>query len=114
MAHYATTEQKLRCANDSDEGAIMEEAVANMNTSTLETPIVSRNQMPLSFLRVGERAKIAKVRGKGDLHHHLENLGFVENADVVIVNDNGGNIIVEVKCCQVALDKQVASKIITK
>lgn len=92
----------------------MEEAVANMNTNTMETPVVSRAQMPLSFLRIGERAKVAKVRDKGELHHHLENLGFVENADVMVVNDNGGNIIVEVKCCQVALDKQVASRIITK
>ena len=93
----------------------MKEALANMNTGiTTNIPPVSRAQMPLSFLKVGEKAKVAKVRDKGELHHHLENLGFVENADVMIVNDSGGNLIVEVKCCQVALDRHVASKIITK
>lgn len=93
----------------------MEETIAKVNTNiSSEVPEVSRTQMPLSFLKVGERAKVAKVRGKGDLHHHLENLGFVENADVTVINENSGNLIVEIKCCQIALDKQVASKIITK
>lgn len=70
-------------------------------------------QMPLTFLRSGDRAKVSKVRGKGDVHHHLENLGFVEGADVRVVSENAGNLIVEIKGSQVALDKSVASKIIT-
>lgn len=75
---------------------------------------VARAQMPLSFLRAGESALVAKVRDKGDLHHHLENLGFVENAQVKVICQNGGNLIVEVKGAQVALDKGLATKIITK
>ena len=34
-------------------------------------PGAACRQMPLSFLGSGETATIAKVRGKGDLHHHL-------------------------------------------
>ena len=59
-------------------------------------PGIACQQMPLSFLRDGETGTIAKVRGRGDLHHHLENLGFVE-----------------VKGTQIALNRQVASRIIT-
>ena len=72
-----------------------------------------RHQMPLSFLKSGETATIAKVRGKGDLHHHLENLGFVEGARVTVTAEAAGDLIVEVKGTQVALNKQIASRIIT-
>ena len=69
--------------------------------------------MPLSFLRDGETGTIAKVRGRGDLHHHLENLGFVEGAQVTVVSEAAGDLIVEVKGTQIALNRQVASRIIT-
>ncbi|MGI6105802.1 MAG: FeoA family protein [Raoultibacter sp.] len=75
---------------------------------------VGHAQMPLSFLKAGERARIAKVRGKGEMHHHLETLGFVEGAEVMVVCESAGNLIVEVKGAQVAINKQVATKIITK
>ena len=70
-------------------------------------------QMPLTFLKPGETARIAKVRGKGETHHHLENLGFVEGAEVSVVCEQAGNLIVAIKGAQVALDRKVASKIIT-
>ena len=82
--------------------------------TTMEAPHISRSQMPLSFVSSGQSAVIAKVRGKGDLHHHLECLGFVEGARVKVVNEMAGNLIVEIKGCQVALNKQVATRIITQ
>lgn len=78
-----------------------------------DAPRASVQQMPLSFLREGERATIAKLRGRGDLHHHLENLGFVEGAAVTVVSGVAGDLIVEVKGAQVAISRQVASHIIT-
>ncbi len=69
-------------------------------------------QMPLTFLRSGDAACVAKVRGRGEVHHHLENLGFVEGAAVSVVSEQAGNFIVQIKGAQVALDKSVASKII--
>lgn len=68
--------------------------------------------MPLTFLRSGDAAQVARVRGKGEVHHHLENLGFVEGAKVSVVSEQAGNFIVQIKGAQVALDKSVASKII--
>lgn len=75
--------------------------------------VPNMQQMPLTFLRSGESARVLKVRGKGDVHHHLENLGFVSGAPLRVVDKQSGNIIVEVKGAQVALDKSAASKIIT-
>jgi len=91
----------------------MENLITQGNVMASEVS-VSHAQMPLSFLKAGESARVAKVRDKGDLHHHLENLGFVENASVKVICQNGGNLIVEVKGAQVALDKSLATKIITK
>lgn len=73
---------------------------------------VSRGQMPLTFMRSGESARVVKVRGAGELHHHLENLGFVPGALVKVVTEQAGNLIVEIKGSQVALDKASAKRII--
>lgn len=71
-------------------------------------------QMPLTFLRSGDAACVAKVRGRGEVHHHLENLGFVEGAPVRVVSEQGGNLIVEVKGARIAIDKTAASKVMTR
>lgn len=76
-------------------------------------PKIQRQQMPLSFLKAGEQAFVLKVRGDNEVHHHLENLGFVSGAPLKIVSEHGGNIIVEVKGAQVALDRSAAKRIIT-
>ena len=68
--------------------------------------------MPLAFLRSGDMANVVRVRGKGEVHHHLENLGFVEGAAVSVVSEQAGNFIVQIKGASVALDRSVASKII--
>ncbi len=68
--------------------------------------------MPLAFLRSGDAAKVVRVRGKGEVHHHLENLGFVEGASVSVISEQAGNFIVQIKGASVALDRSVASKII--
>ena len=53
------------------------------------------------------------LRGKGEVHHHLENLGFVEGARVEVLSEQCGNLIVQIKGTQVALNQQVASRIVT-
>ena len=35
--------------------------------------------------------------GAGDIHRHLENLGFVPGEQIVVVSRIGGNLIVNVK-----------------
>ena len=84
-----------------------------MGNAVASTHGAARHQMPLTFLRNDEKAVVIKVRGNDEIHHHLENLGFVPGAEIKVVNQQGGNYIVQVKGTQVALDKSVASKIIT-
>lgn len=73
---------------------------------------VGAPQMPLAFASMGQAVKVLKVRGGAEMHHHLENLGFVEGACVKVVCANAGNLIVEIKGSQVALDRQVGMKVI--
>ena len=92
---------------------MMQEAMAmdkGMSTATVAGP--SMAQMPLTFMKSGETGTVVKVREKGDVLHHLENLGF--GAEVKVVSEQAGNFIVEVKGAQVALNKQVAQRIITR
>ena len=89
---------------------MMQEAMAmdkGMSTATVAGP--SMAQMPLTFMKSGETGTVVKVREKGDVLHHLENLGFVAGAEVKVVSEQA-----EVKGAQVALNKQVAQRIITR
>lgn len=89
-----------------------EAAVAEVGGIMASEPRIGGAQLPLALVAPGKPVRVLKVRGKGDLHHHLENLGFVEGSSVTVVSENGGSLVVEVKGTQVALDKQVALKII--
>ena len=82
-------------------------------TESGHAALASRQQMPLTFLKAGESANVLKVRGSGDMHHHLENLGFVPGAPFRVVSEQSGNMIIEIKGAQIALDKTAASKVIT-
>ena len=90
-----------------------EAVVADSGAAVMSEPQIKGTQLPLALVVPGATVNVLKVRGKGDLHHHLENLGFVEGASVRVVSENAGSLIVEVKGAQIALDKQAALKIIT-
>ena len=48
-------------------------------------------------IRKGDHVHIQNLdslRGRGDLHHHLENLGFVEGARVTVTAEAAGDLIV--------------------
>ncbi len=68
--------------------------------------------IPLTFADVGEKIIIKKIKGKDETKRFLGNLGFVEGGEILIVSDNGGNLIVNVKNTRVAISREMANKII--
>lgn len=68
--------------------------------------------MPLIFAKAGEKNSIKKIGGKGDTKRFLNSLGFVEGGEVIIVSENSGNLIVNVKETRVAISREMANKII--
>ena len=68
--------------------------------------------MPLSFADINAVNTIRKVGGSKEQHRHLENLGFVEGAQVIVVSKTNGNIIVNIKDVRIALSEELARKIL--
>lgn len=67
--------------------------------------------MPLSFLRKGQVGKVTNILGNNEVKSHLKDLGFVLGADISVVNELAGNIIVNIKESRVAIDRNLANKI---
>ena len=67
--------------------------------------------MPLGLAERGVNHIIIKIGGGEKTKSHLENLGFVQGSGVTVVNEFQGNLIVNVKDTRVALDKELAMKI---
>ena len=67
--------------------------------------------MPLTMSKEGEAAEIQRVGGKEEVRRHLENMGFVPGAKVMVISTNGGNVIVNIKESRVAISREMANKI---
>ena len=68
--------------------------------------------MPLAMAKPGETFTISKITGKDQVRQHLAELGFVVDAEVSVVSELGGNLILQVKDSRVALDKDMATRIL--
>ena len=67
--------------------------------------------MPLSMVAVGELHIIKRIGGREDTRKFLESLGFVTGGAVTVVSEIAGNMIVNVKESRVAINKDMANKI---
>ena len=67
--------------------------------------------MPLSMAKIGETVTIKKIGGKDEVRQHMAELGFVVEETVTVVNEMGGNLILQVKDSRIALGKALAAKI---
>jgi len=67
--------------------------------------------MPLTYAQPGEENIIKKVGGSAEVKRHLEDLGFVAGGNVTLLSTLGGNVIVRVKESRVALNSEMARKI---
>lgn len=81
--------------------------------SSTAAPTVTGQQLPLTFLKEGEKATVVQVRGNAEMSKHLADLGFVPGAEVSVVSGIQGDLIVSVKGAQVAIGKGAANHIIT-
>lgn len=67
--------------------------------------------IPISFAEIGENCVIRKIGGNPEVRQHLENLGFAVGGNAMVISTIGGNVILKVKEARVALDADMASKI---
>ena len=68
--------------------------------------------MPLTMARPQDGVlMIRKVGGKDETRRHLAELGFVSGEQVQVICEVAGNLILNVKGARVALDRQLAQRI---
>lgn len=68
--------------------------------------------MPLAMAKSGQPNVIRKIGGKDETKRFLESLGFVVGSEVTVMNEIAGNMIVNIKDCRVAINKDMAMRII--
>ncbi|HIS92030.1 MAG TPA: ferrous iron transport protein A [Candidatus Alectryocaccomicrobium excrementavium] len=67
--------------------------------------------MPLAMADAGANYTIQKITGRDEVRQHLAELGFVVGEPVRIVNELAGNLILSVKDSRIALDRDMAMRI---
>lgn len=66
---------------------------------------------PITMAAPGEVALIQRIIGKDETKHHLNELGLIEGDSVTVIQNNNGNLILQVKGGRIALDKKMAMRI---
>ena len=67
--------------------------------------------MPLTMLNIGETGKIKRIGGNEETRRFLNNLVIVVGAEVSVVSAIGGNVIVNIKDSRVAINEDMAKRI---
>ena len=67
--------------------------------------------LPIVYADKDKPQIIKKIGGSEEVKRHLENLGFTIGGTVTIINSLGGNIIVKVKESRIAINEEMARKI---
>lgn len=67
--------------------------------------------LPLVMAPPGKLVVIRKISGKDEVRQRLAELGFVVDAEVTIVSEIAGNLIVQVQESRIALDRSMAMRI---
>ena len=91
------------------------EAVVFNSNLTVSRPhsAASGRVIPLSMIRTGEKVRVKSITGQDETRHFLGNIGFVEDAEVSVVSEMNGNVIVNIKGTRVAISKSMASRVLT-
>lgn len=67
--------------------------------------------MPLNLADMGKPQIVKKIGGTPEVKKHLTDLGFTVGGEVSLVSMLGGNVIVKVKESRVAINDELARKI---
>jgi len=67
--------------------------------------------MPLIYANPGDSQIIKKIGGNPEVKKHLEDLGFNVGGEVSVINTLGENLIVKVKESRIALNDDLARRI---
>lgn len=67
--------------------------------------------MPLTYSEKNKELIIRKIGGNDEVRRHLANLGLTVGGTLTVINSLAGNVIVKVKESRIALNEDLARKI---
>lgn len=68
--------------------------------------------MPVAMANIGDVNIIRKITGQDEVRKHLAELGFVVGEQISVVSELGGSLILSVKDSRVALNRDMAMRVI--
>lgn len=69
------------------------------------------NGMPLTTAPIGVELKVRQHCAAGDMKRHLEDLGILPGQPITLLSEAGGDLIVRVRDCRLAINRGLATKI---
>ena len=70
-------------------------------------------QLPLAMASEGQTVTVARVRGPPDLRQRMAEMGFVQGAKVKVVSRVNGDVVASVKGATLALNRDMAMRVVT-
>ena len=67
--------------------------------------------LPITMAAPGDTVLIKRIAGKDEMRRHLNELGLVEGEHIKVIQNNSGNIILQVKEGRIAIDEKAAMRI---
>lgn len=67
--------------------------------------------MPIVIAPTGRKLKVIKILTDEKTKKHLESLGITIDSELSVLSESGGSIILIIKDGRLALDKQLATRI---
>lgn len=68
--------------------------------------------MPLVIAPLNQELKVIKILADEKVKKHLESLGITINSCITVLNQSNGSVICKVKEGRLALDRNIAVKIV--
>lgn len=68
--------------------------------------------MPIMLAPLNEEVRVVRILANEKLKKHLESLGILVNSKLIVLSAVNGGVVVAIKNGRLALDHEVASKIL--
>ena len=68
--------------------------------------------MPIVVAPTNEPVRVVKILTDEKTKKHLESLGITVNSELIVLSSSGGSIILKIKDGRLALDRNLATKIL--
>ncbi len=68
--------------------------------------------MPIMLAPINQEVRVVKILANEKIKKHLESLGILVNSRLVVLSTVNGGVVVAIKDGRLALDHEIASKIL--